>query len=68
MTYRGVYSRGLVEAEGGVTTRSLPDFMASIHFKFATRLTAFTKAGCRNASKLWLSVRDKIWCREVILW
>ena len=35
--------------------------MASMHLRFAARLTAWTNAGCRNASKLWGSV---IWCRE----
>ena len=39
MTYRGVYSVG--DDDGcGETTRSLPDFMASMHLRFAARLTA----------------------------
>lgn len=64
VTYRGVYSQ-VVDGIGlGATTRSLPDFMAAMHLRFAARLTAWTKAGCRNASKLWWSV---MWCRELIV-
>ena len=55
VTNRGVYSQGVDEGRGS-TTRSLPEFMASMHLRFAARLTAWTKAGCRNASKLWRSV------------
>lgn len=64
LTYRGVYSEGFDEIDCGATARSLPDFMASMHLRFAARLTAWTKARCRNASKLLWSV---IWCRELIV-
>lgn len=60
LTYRGVYSEGVDDVGRGATARSLPDFMASKHLRFAARLTARTKAGCRDASKIWWSV---IWCR-----
>ena len=61
LTYRGVYSVGVDE---GATALSLPDFMASMHLRFAARLTAWTNARCRNASKLLWSV---ILCRELIV-
>ena len=64
LTYRGVYSEGVDEIGWGATALSLPDFMASMHLRFAARLTAWTKARCRNASKLLWSV---IWCRELII-
>ena len=54
LTYRGVYSVGVDDE--GATALSLPDFMASMHLRFAARLTAWTKARCRNASKLLWSV------------
>ena len=63
-THRGVYSEGFDEIGWGATALSLPDFMASMHFRLATRLTAWTKARCLNASKLLESV---IWCRELIV-
>ena len=61
LTYRGVNSEFAVG--WGATARSLPDRMASMHLRFATLLTAWTKAGCRNTSKLLWSV---ICCRELI--
>lgn len=64
LTYRGVYAEGVDEFDRGATARSLPDFIASMHLRFAARLTAWTKAGWRNASKILWSV---IWCLELIV-
>lgn len=61
--YRGVYSEGMDWFGWVATTRSLPDFIASRHLRFAALLTAWTNAGWRNASKLWRSI---IWWRELI--
>ena len=56
LTHRGVYSVGDDELGRVATTLSLPDFIASMHLRFAALFTAWTKAGWRNASKLWRSV------------
>ena len=43
MTYCGMYSEGVDGC--GAMTQSLLDFMDSMHLRFATHLTAWTKAG-----------------------